>query len=174
MVVVLAMAVVVLLQSRDVERTQEAVTVISTQLREEGVQAVALDRDRALGVIGVLEGLVADPGAIPRHVDDLKTIAEAAAGWAAAAASPSPELHAAVAIRTAANELREHALRPSERQLTAARRELERARHALTVAADGSGTTAPSGLVTEGVRDSLHNIEASQRERALELEENTP
>jgi len=171
LMVVLVMAVVVVLQSRDVERTQDAVAVISTELREEGVAGASLDRDRALAVIAVLEGLVHDPDAIASHVDDLKTIAGTAATWAAGAASPSPELHAAVAIRTAAGELREHAVRPNPRRLAAAQRELDRARQALTVAASGSGTTAPSGLVTEGVRDSLHNLEASQKERELEVEE---
>ncbi|HSN56691.1 MAG TPA: hypothetical protein VLT32_18620 [Candidatus Sulfomarinibacteraceae bacterium] len=171
LVVVLAMGVVVLLQGRDVERARDSVTVMATQLREEGVAAAAFDRDRALAVIAVLNGLVDDPEAIGDHLEDLKTIAATAAGWAAGAPSPSPELHAAVAIRTAAGELREHALRPSPSRLSAVRRELERARHALTVAADGSGTTAPSGLVTEGVRDRLNNLEAAQKERALEVDE---
>jgi DNA-binding TFAR19-related protein (PDSD5 family) len=75
-----------------------------------------------------------------------------------------------VAIRTAAGELRGYAIRPRSTGLDAARRELERARYALT-AVDTEGSVAPSGLVTEGVRDRLHNLEMSQKERALEVEE---
>jgi hypothetical protein len=171
LLLVIAMAVVVVLQSRDLGAKREAVAVIATQLREEGVDATRFDRDRALEIIIVLGGLVADPEAIPNHTDDLTTIAETAAGWASGAPSPSPELHAAVAIRKAAAELRSHAVRPSPRALEAARRELDRARQALTTQAAGDGTIAPSGLVTEGVSDRLGNLEAAQKERALELEE---
>jgi len=173
LVVLLAMAVVVYLQSRDVEATRDAVTVIATQLKEEGVDATAFDRARATEVIAVLEGLVADPGSIPDHVEDLKTIASIAAGWAAGAPSPSPELHASVAIRKAAAELRSHGVTPSDRKLDTASYELRRARHALSseVSSEVDGSSAPSGLVTEGVRDRLHNLEAAQKERALELEE---
>lgn len=174
LVVLLSMAVVVYLQSRDVTAKQEAVTAIAVQLQEEGVTATAFNRVRALEVIGVLEGLAADPDAIPHHVEDLKTVASTAAGWAAGAASPSPELHTAVAIRKAAGELRSHAVNPSTRKLETASYELRRARHALSVdiSAAGGGTTATSGLITEGVQDRLHNLEAAQKERALELEEN--
>jgi hypothetical protein len=45
LVVVLAMGVVVLLQGRDVERARDSVTVMATQLREEGVAAAAKSRD---------------------------------------------------------------------------------------------------------------------------------
>lgn len=171
LLMVIAMGVVVLLQSRDVTAKKEAIAVIATELREEGVAGTTLDTDRALEIIVVLEGLAADPTAIARHADDLKTISSTAASWAAGAASPSPELHAAVAIRTAAGELRSYAVRPSEASLATARRELDRARHALTTSAAADGTTAPSGLVTEGIQDRLNNLEAAQKERALEVEE---
>jgi hypothetical protein len=171
LILVISMAVVVFLQSRDVTAKREALTVIGTQLREEGVDGVRFDDDRAIEIIVVLEGLVADPAAIEHHVDDLKTIASTAAGWAAGAASPSPELHAAVAIRKAAGELRSYAVNPKATSLVAAGRELERARHALTTAAASDGTSAPSGLVTEGVQDRINNLEAAQKERVLEIEE---
>ncbi|MEE4270919.1 MAG: hypothetical protein V2I67_04555 [Thermoanaerobaculales bacterium] len=173
LVVLLAMAMVVYLQSRDVAATRDAVTVIATQLKEEGVDARAFDRFQAREVIAVLEGLVADPSSIPDHLEDLKTIASTAAGWAAGALSPSPELHASVAIRKAAVELRSHGVNPSERKLKNASYELRRARHALSSPTSGGvdGSSAPSGLVTEGVQDRLHNLEAAQKERALELEE---
>jgi len=171
LVVLISMAVVVYLQSKDVEATRDAVTVISAQLREEGVEASRFDTERAHEVIAVLQGLTNDPDSIENHIDDLKTISTTVAGWAAGAASPSPELHASVAIRKAATELRSYAIGPSSRKLDTASHELRRARHALTTGASGDGTTAPSGLVTEGVRDRLHNLEAAQKERALEVEE---
>ena len=169
--VLIAMAVVVYLQSRDIEAKREAVTVIADLMREEGVEAARFDRDRALELIVVLEGLTADSDAIPLHVEDLKTIAATAARWAAGASAPSPELTASVAIRTAAGELRSHAVSPSERTLSSAGDELRRARHALTTSASSPGVASPSGMVTEGVRDRVNNLEAAQKERALELDE---
>lgn len=171
LVVVISMAVVVILQSRDVTAKREALTMIATELREEGVEATRFDRHRALELIAILEGLASDPDAIENHIEDLKTITSTAAGWAAGAASPSPELHASVAIRKAAGELRGHATRPSSSGLRRARHELEKARHALTTASSGAGTTSPSGLVTEGVQDQINNLEAAQKERMLEIEE---
>ncbi len=171
LVVVISMAVVVILQSRDLTAKRDALAVIGSELREEGVEGSRFDRKRALELIAVLEGLAADPDSIPNHLEDLKTISSTAASWSAGAASPSPELHASVAIRTAAGELRGHAVRPSPTILRKAQYELERARHALTVAAGGEGTTAPSGLVTEGVQDRINNLEAAQKEKMLEIEE---
>ncbi len=171
LVVLLAMAVVVVLQSRSVTATREALTVIATDLREDGVDGVDFDSDRATRIIGAMETLIADPDTIPNQVDELKTIAETASRWAAGAPSPSPALHASVAIRSAAAELRSHAVSPSSVTLDRARRDLARARQALAVGAAGDGTTAPSGLATEGIRDRLHNLEAAQKERALEVEE---
>jgi hypothetical protein len=171
LVVLLAMATVVFLQTRSVSTSQEALSMMATDLREEGVEGAAFDAERARRVITEMEGLIGDPDAIADHVDDLKVIADTAGRWAAGAASPSPELHASVALRSAAAELRRYSVTPSGASLNRARRELERARQALVIRASGDGTTAPSGLVTEGVRDRLHNLEAAQKERELEVEE---
>ncbi len=171
LVVVLSMAVVVFLQSRDVTAKRDALAAIATDLREEGVEGIGFDRARALELITSLEGLAADPKAIPNHVDDLKTISATAAQWAAGAAAPSPELHASVALRAAAGELRGYAVRPTSTGLNTALRKLAEARQSLTTTPGGEGTTAPSGMVTEGVRDQIQNLEASQKERALELDE---
>ena len=171
LVVLLSMAMVVFLQSRDVTATKEAVTIIATELKEEGVQGRRFDRDRAFELIAALDGLVADPGAVSSHTEDLRTIGETASRWAAGAASPSPELHASVALRAAAGELRGYAVRPSEAALVTARHKLDEARDALTAPVGASGAAATSGLATEGVRDRLQNLEAAQKERALELEE---
>jgi len=171
LVVVISMAVIVILQSRDVTAKREALTMIASELREEGVEGTRFNRNSALELIAVLERLAGDPAAIPSHVDDLKTISSTAASWSAGAASPSPELHASVAIRKAAGELRSHAVKPSPTTLRKAHYELGKARQALTVTAGGEGTTAPSGLVTEGVQDRINNLEAAQKERMLEIEE---
>lgn len=171
LVVVISMAVVVFLQSRDVTAKREALAVIATELREEGVAEIRFDRTRAFELITVLEGLIADPAAIPNHIEDLKTISETAAGWAAGAASPSPELHASVALRAAAGELRGYAVRPTSTGLDKAGYKLTQARHALTTTTGGDGTSAPSGLVTEGVQDRINNLEAAQKEKMLEVEE---
>ena len=171
LLVVISVAVVVLLQSRDVTAKREALAAIATELREEGVEGTTFDRDRAFELIAVLEGLAADPDAIAHHIEDLKTISSTAASWAQGAASPSPELHASVALRAAAGELRSYAIQPTSTALDKARRKLAEARHALTSTSPGDGTTAPSGMVTEGVRDRIQNLEAAQKERALEVEE---
>jgi hypothetical protein len=171
LVVVISMAVVVILQSRDVTAKRQALAVIATELREEGVDGATFDRERAFELISVLDGLSGDPDSIQNHLDDLKTISSTAASWAAGAASPSPELHASVAIRKAAGELRSHAVKPSPSTLSKARHELEKARQALTTTGPGDGTSAPSGLVTEGVQDRIHNLEAAQKEKMLEIDE---
>jgi hypothetical protein len=171
LVVLLSMAVVVILQSRDVTAKREALTVIATELREEGVEATRFDRDRALELIAVLDGLAGNPDTIENHIEDLKTISSTAASWADGAASPSPELHASVALRTAAGELRGYAVQPTSSALDKAKRKLAEARNALTTTSPGDGTTAPSGLVTEGVRDRINNLEAAQKEKIHEVEE---
>jgi hypothetical protein len=171
LIVVISMAVVVFLQSRDVTAKREALTVVAADLREEGVASVPFDRTRALELIAVLDKLAADPESIPSHVEDLKTISATAAQWAAGAPSPSPELHASVALRAAAGELRGYAVQPASTGLDRARRKLVEARQSLAPTTGGDGTTAPSGMVTDGVRDQLQNLEASQKERALELDE---
>jgi hypothetical protein len=170
LVVLISMAVVVFLQSRDVSSKLDAVAVISSELREEGVESANFDRSRALEVISILDGLISDPESISHHTDDLKTIAATAASWAAGASSPSVELHASVAIRTAAGELRAYGIRPHRRHLNTAKRELAEARDILTTT-HSTRESAPSGLVTDGVKDRLHNLENSQRERIQELEE---
>lgn len=171
LVVVLSMAVVVFLQSRDVTVKSQALASISSDLREEGVDGVRFDRERAFEIIRQLEALTATPEFVDGHTDDLKTIAETAASWASDAPSPSPELHASVAIRKAAVELRSYGVQPEKSALRRARYELEKARDALTVSGGGDAPAAPSGLATEGVRDRLQNLEAAQKERHLAVEE---
>ncbi len=171
LVVVISMAVVVFLQSRDVTAKREALAIIATELQEEGVDGRRFDRARALELITELEGLAADPDTIASHIDDLKIISETAAGWAAGAASPSPELHASVALRSAAGELRRLCRATESNGVGQGRLQTLPGASRPHTTTPGDGTTAPSGLATEGVQDRLRNLEAAQKERALEVEE---
>lgn len=163
-VVLIALAAVMFLQREDVERSLDAVRTVAVELREEGVQGAAFDRRLAERVLESLDELAADPERIGGRVDELKTVASTAAAWAAAADSPSLELRVAVALRTAASELREYGARRSPRALELARRQLEEARAAL------AGDVITSGPA-DSIRDRLDNLQQSQRERELEVAE---
>lgn len=165
LVLVLSMAIVVYLQSRDVSSSFRAVKLVADDLREPGVEGRSIDPVLAERVTTSLEQLLEDPTAIEDNVEPLREIGAVAAGWAAAAPSPSWELRFAVAVRGAAAELREYAVTPSDRQLESARRELQRARAAL------AGDTAPGSSV-DAIRDRLLNLQRSQEERVQEINEN--
>ncbi len=165
--ILIAAGFVLYLTNRDATESLDAVATISADLREEGVAGRPLDRTAAARMITAMEALVAAPDQIPAHVDDLKSFAATAAAWAQEATSPSPELSAAVALRSAAGELREHAIRPAPTSLTRAGRYLDDARAALA----GEGTGAGPGLATDAVRDRLQNLQRSQQEQQQELAE---
>jgi hypothetical protein len=158
------------LTGRDATSSLDAIVTVATDLREQGVTGKRLDRDGALQLVAAMDDLVTSPESIPEHVDDLKIIAETAAAWADAAPSPSAELRAAVALRRAAGELRTQALTPSTVHLMRARRYLGVAIDALEYGAHGAQGPG-SGLATDAVRDRLENLQQSQRERYLEVEE---
>lgn len=163
--VLFAAAIVVYLTSRDATSSLDAVATVAVDLREEGVEGRSLDRAAARKMVSAMQALLDKPETIADHFDDLKTFAATAASWAQAAESPSPELHAAVSLRSAAAELREHALGPSPVHLTRAQRSLDQARNALADEAP-----AP-GLATDAVRDRLENLQRSQQERYQEVAE---
>jgi hypothetical protein len=163
-VVLLAMAAVLYLSREDTATSLQAVTALSADLREHGVERSPFEPERAARLIAAMQELVDHPDRISGHVDDLKTISSTAAAWADAAHSPSVELRASVALRGAAGELRSYALRPSQPTLASAARHLDTARSALAGNAVG---TAP----IDGVRDRLDNLERGQQERYQELEE---
>jgi len=163
-VILLALAVTMYLQTKDVQSSFGAVKTIASDLREEGVEGHVFDRRLAERTVASLEDMVAFPDRIPDAVDDLKTISATAAAWAQAAPSPSIELRVAVALRSAAGELRSYGLRPSDRQLSNASRHLREARSAL------SGEQI-SNDPTGAVRDRLENLHRSHREKELELAE---
>lgn len=165
--VLIAAGFVLYLTSRDTTESLDAVATIAADLREEGVAGRPLDRVAAQRMITAMEGLLEAPETISDHVEDLKSFAETAASWAQSAASPSPELHVAVSLRSAAGELREYAIRPSPTLLMRARRHLEGGRAGLA----GEGTGQGPGLATDAVRDRLQNLQRSQQEQQQELAE---
>ncbi|MFV2071042.1 MAG: hypothetical protein ACC742_00115 [Thermoanaerobaculales bacterium] len=160
-----AAAIVLYLSSRDATSSLDAVAAVAVDLREENVEGRSLDRAAARTMVSALQTLLDEPETIADHLDSLKAFSATAASWAQAAESPSPELHAAVSLRSAAGELRQHALSPSPVHLTRARHSLEQARNALAVEAP-----AP-GLATDAVRDRLENLQRSQQERYQEVAE---
>lgn len=164
-IVLLAAAVVFYLSGESATSSLDAVAVVATGLREEGVTGAALDRQTAMRMIAAMDELIATPDMIADHLADLRVFAGTAASWADAAPSPSSELHAAVALRGAADELRAYGVNPRRNELARAQSFLGEARLAL------SGEAPGPGLATEGVRDRLENLQRSQREKVQEVEE---
>jgi len=163
-VILLALAIVLLLRSHEAARSEEAVVRVSGRLREAGVDGEAFDREAASRAVTTLTAVAR--GERDATADELAAIAARAARWAEGAPTPSAELTAAVAIRTAADELRQFALNGGETHRSAARRQLMRARDALA----GGGSTRGGGSV-QGVRDRLQNLQQSEREHIQELDE---
>ena len=165
----MAVGVMLYLNSRDAVSSLDAVATVASDLREEGVAGQALDRDLAHQMVDVMEDLLAAPDTISDHVEELKTFAASAASWADAAPSPSSDLHAAVSLRQAAGELRAYALDPTVAHLMRARNHLESARTALY--GEGTGSGPGPGLATGAIRDRLENLQQSQQEQQQELDE---
>ncbi len=168
--ILLAVGYMLYLTAKDTTSSLDAIAVVATDLREQGIEGQALDRDLAHQMVAAMEDLLAATDTIPQHVEDLKTFAATAAEWADAAPSPSAELRAAVALRRAAGELRTQATSPSTVHLMRARRYLGVAVDALEYAGSGAGGPGP-GLATDAVRDRIDNLEQSHKERYLEVEE---
>ncbi len=158
------------LTGRDAGSSIDAVTAVADELREEGVVGEALDSDTARHMVTVMEDLVEFPDSISDHVADLRIMADTAASWAAAAPPASRELHIAVSLRSAAGDLRDYALRPSQSILMRADRRLEQAQNSLDGGLEGDGTAEPQ-LVTDGLRDQLQNLEQAQREQQQQFDE---
>ena len=168
--ILIAVGYMLYLTAKDTTSSLDAIAVVATDLREQGIEGQALDRDLAYQMVAAMEDLLAATDTIPQHVEDLKTFAATAAKWADAAPSPSAELRAAVALRRAAGELRTQAMSPSTVHLMRARRYLGVAVDALEYARSGAGGPGP-GLATDAVRDRIDNLEQSHKERYLEVDE---
>jgi hypothetical protein len=159
------------LGARDATSSLNAVAAVASSLREENITGSTLDRETARQMISAMEDLLAAPDTISEHVEDLKTIAATAASWADAAATPSAELHIAVALRRAAGELRGYALAPKEIQLSRSRQLLSAARSSLDNESDGMGGGQGPGLAVGAVKDRIDNLQQSHQEQIQEMNE---
>ena len=168
--ILIAVGFYLYLGARDATSSLDAVTEVASTLRESDVDASALDRRMAGEIISAMEVLEAEPETIADHLEELKVFSATAASWAEAAATPSTELHLAVAIRGAAVELRGYALTPSDVRLTRARRLLTAARSTLEGVGDGGGGDGP-GLAVGAVQDRINNLQQSHQEQVLEVDE---
>jgi len=159
------------LGARDATSSLDAVATIASTLREENITGSNLDRETARQMISAMEDLVAAPDTISDHVSDLKTFATTAASWADAAATPSTELHVAVALRRAAGELRGYALAPSQIRLSRSRQLLAAARSSLDNESTGMNGGQGPGLAVGALKDRIDNLQQSHQERIQEIDE---
>jgi hypothetical protein len=165
LVLLFALAIVLMLRAREVEHVEDDLQRMVPNLMESGVQGEVMSHRVARDRIEELEGFCHSPNGMVDRVARLREVVAEAASWAAGAPSPSPELSAAVALRAAADSLREYALHPSDGVLRRAENQLAEARDAL------DGGDRPTALSTDGLRDRVRNIEQSQREKLRDLEE---
>jgi len=163
-VVLMAVAVMLYLGSHDASESIDAVERVADSLREAGIDGQAIDMDAAKRIINELELLMLNPAVIADNVNGLREVTAIAASWAKDAPSPSPQLHLAVSIRAAADELRNYGMSPSETTLNRAKRYLADAKLAL---AGETGATGP----TDAIRDQLHNLDRSIQEKYQEVNE---
>ena len=164
-IIVLMTAVIMLfLQGEDAQKSIDAVNIVANNLQEEGVEGKNVDRDAAKRIISAMEALIEAPSSIEDNMEGLREIAALAASWAKAAPSPSGDLHMAVAIRSAASELRSYGMKPSESNLRRARNQLAKARDGLMGNAGNSGPA-------DAIADRLKNLDQSHKEMYQEIEE---
>ncbi len=129
-----------------------------------GVEGRAFDRDRAADMVSSLRTLLESPEDIAGRTNELRTVAAAASSWAEAAPAPSVELRVAVALRSAAGELRAYSLRPTQGHLSAAEKHLDTADAAL------AGEPVNNNP-TDALRDQLENLQRSHQEQVQEVDE---
>ncbi len=164
LVLLIALAIVMMLRVKEIEHVNDDLQRMVPHLMEQGVEGEVMSHQDARQRIEELEGYCRAPYQLADQAKRLREVAAEAATWAAGAPSPSPELTTAVALRGAADSLREYAVRPSDRSLSKAEGQLSEARRAL----DGSPKAATA---TDALRDRLRNIEQSHREKIQDLEE---
>jgi hypothetical protein len=164
LVVLLAMAVVAFLRVEETRSSLGAVEAILPALADPSATATVMDRDAALRLCDDLEALSRQPERIADRIHALRAAAETAAGWAAGAPPTSADHLAAVAIRSAVNDLR--AVATGHRGgVESARAHLDRARRALTTRA---GTPVPA---TEALQSRIQSLEQRHREQLQNLDE---
>jgi hypothetical protein len=155
------MGVVLYLSSSHTARDVESVRLTAASLRED-VTPKSWDPRAASTMLETLSAFVHDPS--PSR-DELRRAADTAAGWAAGTSPGSNENHAAVKLRTAADELAQASEDLTDRHRMTASRCLDDARAALAGA-------PPNELdAVRGIRDQLENLQNSRREQTRELEQ---
>jgi hypothetical protein len=152
------MGIVLWLSSANTQRTIENVRVGAASLRED-VTPRTWDARAAGVMLDRLAAFLDEPGP-PR--EELAAAATTAAGWVAATAPGSNENHAAVKLRSAADELALAGAASDDRHRVTARRHLDDARAAL------AGVPPRELDAIRGVRDQLENLQNSRREQAQE------
>lgn len=165
LVLLIALAIVLMLRVKEIEHVEDDIQRMVPHLMEAGVKGEVMSHREALDRIDELETFCRFPDELPGQVQRLRAVAAEAASWAAGAPSPSPELTTAVALRSAAQSLREYASHPSERVLSNAKRQLFEARAAL------DGETPSAASATDALRDRVRNIQQSHQEKLQDLEE---
>jgi hypothetical protein len=155
------MGIVLVLSSSHTRQTVESVRVSAASLRED-VAPRQWDARAAGAMLDRLTAFVDDLE--PAH-DELAAAAATAAGWVAATSPGSNDNHAAVKLRSAADELAQASASPDDRHRTTARGHLADARAALAGA-------PPNELdAVRGIRDQLENLQNSHREQIREPQE---
>ena len=157
----LAMVTVLVLSSRQTERTFNTVHAIP-RLAED-VAGRSFDESAARALVERLAALL-PAASLPG--EQLQSAAATAAAWAAGSTPGSREYRVAVKLRGAADALFASRNEPNHPQRAAAGRLISEARQAL------AGTGAATGPV-DGLRDQLENLQSSQRERYQEIEGET-
>lgn len=152
------MGIVLFLSSSHTQKSVDSVRAIAPALRED-VAPRAWDASAAGAMLDRLTALLADP-APPR--DELAAAAATASGWAAATTPGSNENHAAVKLRSAADELAQSSESADDRHRVTARRHLDDVRAALA----GAPPRELDGV--RAIRDQLENLQNSRREQIQE------
>jgi len=164
LVILFVAAAMMYLQQKDATTSLRAVAAAAGDLRERGIEGRSFDHDLASRMESSLRALLDSPEDLPGCTDELRSVAATAASWAEAAPAPSAELRIAVALRSAAGELRAYSLRPADRHLQVAGRHLD------TAAAALAGEPVHNNP-TDALRDQLDNLQRSHQEQQLEVDE---
>lgn len=160
----ITMVVVLLLMSHQTKRELATVRSVNLATQPE-VAAAAFDWAAADRLAARLRQLLD----VPRPPEEeLRAAAAQAAAWAAGLTPGTPEYHAAVNLRTAANELLAASDSLSDPRRVRARQALDGAQ-----AAPGAPGAGPPGAIG-GIRDQLQNLQQRHNEQLQETDRERP
>ncbi|MFI5143314.1 MAG: hypothetical protein ACHQQS_11135 [Thermoanaerobaculales bacterium] len=163
-VLLIAMAIVLMLATRQTRHDLDAVRSVTLKASE-NVAPQAFDAVEARALATRLHTLL-EVAQLP--VDELRQTAARAAAWAAALAPGTPDYHFVVNLRGAADELAAASSSATDPHRAAARRLLESAE--IAPGAPGGG---PPGAIG-AVRDQLQNLQQSHAEKLHEAGQEAP